>query len=123
MAYPCARAKTILTELGKSKDLKGCKFNEEDIKECAGKMLASMMKYDMKRAEGYKLVLMLCLKIFESQPEDKSELVTDTIKSVRSGARSSRSCCKGTSRSAPSVCSSTSSSTISDNTSPSRGTS
>jgi len=69
-------------ELQKNKELKGCKFSDEEVKECASKMLLHMRKYDPKRAEGYKMVLLLCLKIFESQEEDKTKLITRIIKTV-----------------------------------------
>ena len=72
-----------MTELYKSKELKGSKFNEEEVKECASKMLSNLMKYDMRKAEGYKLVLMICLRIFEVQNEDNSKLITSIIKTVR----------------------------------------
>ena len=71
-----------MSDLYKNKELKECKFGEEEIKECAGKMLSSMMKHDMRKAEGYKLVLMFCLRIFELQHEEKDKLITGIIKTV-----------------------------------------
>ena len=78
------KAKTILFELYKNKELHGCNFADEEVQLCTSKMLEKMLKLDMRKAEGYKLVLMLCLKIFESQ-EGKDKLVTQTIKTLLQG--------------------------------------
>ena len=111
-----------MSDLYKNKELKDCKFNEEEVKECAGKMLSSMMKHDMRKAEGYKLVLMFCLRIFELQHEDKDKLITGIIKTViflhdlRSNSYSRIIC-----RKEPSAFKSASSLITSDNTCPSAG--
>eukprot|EP01022_Parablepharisma_sp_SALTPOND_P008153 TRINITY_DN135293_c2_g1_i1.p3 TRINITY_DN135293_c2_g1~~TRINITY_DN135293_c2_g1_i1.p3 ORF type:complete len:334 (-),score=63.45 TRINITY_DN135293_c2_g1_i1:25-1026(-) len=78
------KAKNILSELYKSKELQADTFGDEEVQECASKMLEKMLKVDMKRAEGYKLVLMLCLKILESQG-NKAKLITRIIKTLLQG--------------------------------------
>jgi len=78
------RAKTILTELGKSKEIAGGEFKDEEIEECASAMLGKMFKYDSLKAEGYRLVLLLCLKIFESQ-KNKRKLIISIVKKMLQG--------------------------------------
>ena len=76
------RAKALLGDLYKSKELNFAAFNEEEVLTCAGDMLAHMMKHDPQKAEGYKLVLLLCLKILENQKDGQPKLITSIIKPV-----------------------------------------
>jgi len=78
------KAKTMLSELYKNKELQGNLFNDEEIIEIATQMLEKMHKSEMKKAEGYKLVLLLCLKILELQ-KDKEKVVIKLVKTLLTG--------------------------------------
>ena len=78
------KARNILIELGKNKESLEAMKEDEEITECATQMLAIMFKSDIKKAEGYKLVLLLCLKVLESQ-ESKRKQVISIIKNLLCG--------------------------------------
>ena len=78
------KARNILIELGKNKESLEAMKEDEEITECATQMLAIMFKLDIKKAEGYKLVLLLCLKVLESQ-ESKRKQVISIIKNLLCG--------------------------------------
>jgi len=49
----------------------------------ANEMIENMMKLDQRKAEGYKLVLMICLKMLENEGEDTGvKKITKIIKTV-----------------------------------------
>lgn len=69
-------------ELCKTKKLKDSQFTDDDVIKCANEMIENMMKQDPRKGEGYKLALMLCLKILENEGEGKVKQITKLIKNV-----------------------------------------
>jgi hypothetical protein len=72
----------MLAELYKRKDLPYAAFSIEEVHTYAAEMLAAIMKHDVQKAEGYKQVLLLCLKVLESRQEGGVKEITSIIKPV-----------------------------------------
>eukprot|EP00826_Nyctotherus_ovalis_P033270 TRINITY_DN2687_c0_g1_i3.p1 TRINITY_DN2687_c0_g1~~TRINITY_DN2687_c0_g1_i3.p1 ORF type:complete len:309 (+),score=101.54 TRINITY_DN2687_c0_g1_i3:107-1033(+) len=78
------KARTILSELSKNKEIIHAAFKDEEVVECASQMLGKMFKYDARKGEGYKLVLLFCLKVLELQ-KGKRKLIIPIIRSLLQG--------------------------------------